>query len=368
MAERKLNFNAPLLSVRRFSIKSAALNKENKKTVESSRPSKKHTRDPPFEPAFNLEQVTEPVAVPFNWEQIPGRPKDGNEAETQPQEEASVTPRIPPGKVLESRKQQLDVDYYANKADLRPQIKAYSFNANVVESKYSRERTTDGRGGLELEDEDEDVYSDALDTLSSNESVSLNCSASSLSGYEASGSGKPSGTFSTDPQTRDFMMKRFLPAAKAMALEPPRYAAPKKQATAVQGQPREVKKMIGMEKRLLNDERGPNLVPQYGDYQEDEEETEDEIDQYDNSRDIARGCFPRLCFRNSLSILNPVPGLKVGTATPRKISYNHSDNKSVKKVNKNFSFPFSFLCSFILSLHNQLKHSHPVLAGFGFSL
>ncbi|PON77013.1 hypothetical protein PanWU01x14_030220 [Parasponia andersonii] len=306
-------------------------NIENKKTIESNPPRRQHTREAPFEPAFNLEQVTEPVAVPFNWEQIPGRPKDGNAAVPRPQEEASVTPRIPPGKVLEPKKQQLDVDYHAYKADFRPQIKAYSFNANVAELKYSKEGMTDDR---ELEDEDDDVYSDALETLSSKESASLNCSASGLSGSESAGLGRPSGTFSTDPQTRDFMMKRFLPAAKAMALEPPRYAM-KKQAVAVQEQPREVKKVIGMEKKLLNDEKVPNLVQQCGDYQEEEEESEEDIDEYDNSRNIpARGCglFPRLCFRNSLSILNPVPGLKVRTTTTRKIFYNQSDKKSVKKV------------------------------------
>lgn len=367
MAERKLNFNAPLLSVRRSATTSVSSNRENKKKkVEGSTPTRKHTRDPPFEPTFTLEQVTKPVAVPFNWEQIPGRPKDGKHAEPQPQKEASVTPRIPPGKVLESRKQQLDVDYYSSKADFRPQMKAYSFNSNAVESKYSKEGTDD-RGGLELEDEDDDVYSDALDTLSSKETGSLNCSASGLSGSEGEGLVKPSGTFSTDPQTRDFMMKRFLPAAKAMALEPPRYAA-KKQATAVQEQPREVKKVIGMEKKLLKNERVPSLLLQYGDYQEEEEESEDEIEEYDNSRSIsARGCglFPRLCFRNSLNILNPVPGLKVRTPTlrkptpqkptPQKPSYNQSDSKSVKKVTKHFSFPFSFISS---SLHNQFKHSH----------
>ncbi|XP_062095910.1 uncharacterized protein LOC133801678 [Humulus lupulus] len=334
MAERKLNFNAPLLSVRRFAKPSANSERENKKTVKSSPPRKKYTRDPPFEPTFNLEQVTEPVAVPFNWEQIPGKAKDDKEAEAQPREEAFVTPRMPPGKVLVPRKQQQELDHYPHKPDFRPQTKAFSFSSSIVESKYSKEGTTDDRKGLEVEDEDDDAYSDALETLSSKESASLNCSASGLSGSESAGLGKPSGTFSTDPQTRDFMMKRFLPAAKAMALEPPRYAA-KKQALVVQEQPREVKRVIGMDKRVLNDERGPNIVPKYGDYKEEEEESEDDSDDYDSTRSIsARGCgfFPRLCFRNSLSILGPIPGLKVRTPTPpRKTSNNHSEIKPAKK-------------------------------------
>lgn len=343
MAERKLNFNAPLMSVRRIASRPASPNRDNRKIVRNSSPNRQHTtsiRDTLSEPDFTLEQVTEPVAVPFNWEQIPGQRKDGDKPEPLPRA-ASITPRVPPGKAYEVTRQPPDTEYSYG-TDVRLQIKTQcSFSSNVGESnKFSKEATNE-RGALELDNEEEDVFSDALDTISSKESVSLNCSASGLSGSDGAGLVKPSGSFLTDPKTRDFMMKRFLPAAKAMALEAPRTYSLKRQASVVQQQPKEVKKVTGEEKRPLNDLMASRLVPQYGDYQEvedeeEESEEEEEIDhQYDDPRKISmRGCglFPRLCFRNSLSLLGPVPGLKVRTGTLQKTAYNQSYSKSVKKA------------------------------------
>ncbi|PQP91648.1 uncharacterized protein Pyn_14440 [Prunus yedoensis var. nudiflora] len=54
-----------------------------------------------------LLTVTEPVAVPFNWEHIPGKAKEDKEPEPQPREETSVTPRLPPGKPIDYVTKQL---------------------------------------------------------------------------------------------------------------------------------------------------------------------------------------------------------------------------------------------------------------------
>ncbi|KAF3452129.1 hypothetical protein FNV43_RR08226 [Rhamnella rubrinervis] len=342
MEERKLNFSAPLLSVRRFATTSVSMDGENAAKIIESLPPNTRKALPSHEPYFNLDQVTEPAAIiPFHWEQTAGTPKLGNEPESQsPEKEASVTPRLPPGKAFDVMKQSLRMDYsYQNGS--WPQIKAYSFNDKVMESKCSKERLNQ-RGDLELEDDD-DNYSDALDTLSSIESVSLNCSASGLSGHDGADV-KPSGTFSADIQTRDFMMKRFLPAAKAMVLESPHYAT-RRQPMALE-KPREFKKMISEDKTTLHSEKGSDLVPQYGQYQE-EEESEGEADEYDASPNIsAKGCglFPRLNFKNSLCLLNPLPGMKVRTqarisSTPKlakigKMSNNQSQSKSANKVVK----------------------------------
>lgn len=356
--QRKLNFSAPLLSVRRFATPSMSMDRENAAKIIESMPPNTRKAVASRESYFNLDHVTEPAAiVPFQWEQTAGTPKLGNEPESQsPEEEASVAPRLPPGKVFDAMKQSLGMDYsYQNGS--RPQIKAYSFNDKVMESKFSKEGLNQ-RGDLELEDDD-DNYSDALDTLSSIESVSLNCSASGLSGYDGA-DGKPSGTFSADIQTRDFMMKRFLPAAKAMVLESPHYST-RRQPMAPE-QPREFKKMISEDKTTLRSEKGSDLVPRYGQYQE-EEESEDEVDEYDASPNIAaKGCgvFSRLNFKNSLCLLNPLPGMKIRTqarmsstpklAKPGKMTNNQSQSKSANKVPRTLSL-FHFLVLFNFDLY-----------------
>ncbi|XP_015874404.2 LOW QUALITY PROTEIN: uncharacterized protein LOC107411339 [Ziziphus jujuba] len=330
MEERKLNFNARLLSVRRFATISVPTEKESGKIIENSPPTTEHVLSP-HESYFNMDQVTEPAAlVPFHWEQIPGKAKDGKKAGPQRlKEEPSITPRLPPGKVLNAMKQSSGMDS-AYQNGTRPRIKAYSFNDELMESKCSKEGPNQ-RGGLGMED-DNDIYSDALETLSSNESVSLNCSASGLSGYDGTDV-KQSGTFSTDSQTRDFMMRRFLPAAKAMVLDSPHYATARRQPMAPE-QPREIKKMVNEDKTSVHNEIDSNVVPQFGQHQE-EEESEDEVSEYDESPNIsAKGCglFPRLRLSNSLCLLNPVPGMKVRTRahTPP----THEVARAGRKTNK----------------------------------
>ncbi|PQP98841.1 uncharacterized protein Pyn_14144 [Prunus yedoensis var. nudiflora] len=136
-------------------------------------------------------------------------------------------------------------------------------------------------------------------------------------------------------------MSRFLPAAKAMALETPHYAA-KKQYIAPE-QPRQVTRVIREDIRPLPNEPGSHMELQYDQYKE-EEESEGEDDDYDPSGSIsAKGCglFPRLCLRNSLCLLSPVPGMKgrtralmsstSGVIRPEKTTYGRSHSKPLNK-------------------------------------
>lgn len=296
MEERKLNFNAPLLSVRRFSAALGSSKGEKDKKSGNSVLQKRNSL-PVNRSDASLDQVTEPVTVPFTWEHIPGKAKDETETVSKRcSEKAAVVPRLPPRR---------------------------HFDVKGNETCCANEK-----GGFDSENEEEDAYSDALNTLSQTESLSLNCSVSGLSGSGVVVS-KPLGTVSTDPQARDFMMSRFLPAAKAMAMESPQYAIKKQpQAQPVeQQQPRESRQVVYADRKSPLNLYESMVVPHY-DRGLDAEETESEDDEYIASSNLSRkGCgfFPKLCFKNSLCLLNPVPILKVRS---------HSSLASLAKAGK----------------------------------
>ncbi|XP_022724796.1 uncharacterized protein LOC111281333 [Durio zibethinus] len=330
MEERKLNFSAPLLSVRRFSETSAFSDRDKQKIIENSPPTTRQSL--PFcNSDVSLDQVTEPVAVPFVWEQIPGKVKGGIENEFQANKGASGTPRLPPGS--------LDVitypvgKYFDYQNVVRLQTETNSMEDHVTKLDSSNEGMNEKC--ISESENDDDVYSDALDTLSPTDSISMNCSISSGTGA------KPSGTFSTDPLTRDFMMSRFLPAAKAMTLAIPQYAS-RKQSMAPE-QPREVKKVVDGDRKPPVNQYESIVIPHYN-QDVDEEETEDEYEDYDDSGNLSRkacGLLPRLCFKNTLRLVNPVPGLKVRTHSsmysaqevvkPGKDTYMKSRSQIVEK-------------------------------------
>ncbi|KAG7019576.1 hypothetical protein SDJN02_18537 [Cucurbita argyrosperma subsp. argyrosperma] len=337
MEERKLNFNAPLMSVRRFAKASSSLAKGNEKKSENSQLSRRSTF-PVSRPQFNLEQVTEPVAVPFHWEHIPGRAKNDSGSASpevqlpQPPERTCSTPRL-------SFRRAVDVKNHSTEMEacLQDGLEATSSNAIVVRlesSKASDARNLASETENDDDDDDDDDFSDARETLSLTGSFSINnCSVSGLSGYNAP-MVRPSGTFRTDPQTRDFMMNRFLPAAKAMVLEPARYSL-KKQLVAVE-QSRQVKKVTSENRRMSPLKRlDSTLLLQY---RKDEVHLVDEVDEesdsvsvddeYDNSVNIsARGCglIPNICLKNSLGLLNPVHGMR--SRTMHHLSHSQKINK-----------------------------------------
>lgn len=321
MAERKLNINAPLMSVRRSSATPPSFTEAKKKILE-----KRHTLQY-YKSDMNSDQVTEPVAVPFNWEHIPGRRKGNGGSEPQPPKSTSITPspRLPPGKSINPTKQSLEKESKAAYT-FRPSNKSKSFNVSVVKIDFDKERKAEKivesrRSNVKYyddsdDDDSNDAFSDALENLSPTESFSMNCSVSGVSGLENLDA-KKFGTFSTDQQTRDFMMSRFLPAAKAMTLQPPQYSS-KKQSVLVEQQPRDISKLV-REEKLLPNKHNTDIIPYTGQCQDEESEDEGDDNEYDNSGNItAKGCglLPQLHIRNSLCLMNPVAAMKMKNQVP----------------------------------------------------
>ena len=351
MEGKQLNFSAPLLSVRRISSTLGSSNGQKGRMVENPWPNRQISL-PSYIPYSSVDQVTEPVAVPFRWEQIPGRAKDGGEPEPQlHDEEPSTTPRVPPGRVLDVIQKPSRIES-ENQNIFRPQNDESSLDENLTNLEGIRdEDDSDKESG-------NDAYSDAVDTLSPTSSLSLSCSVSGLSGSDGLDV-KPSGTFSIDAQTRDLLMDRFLPAAKAMVLETPHYASRKQ--SVVPEQPRQVKRMIREVMKPSLNKYSTDIVPLYFQYEEEEgKESEDEHDEYDTSGNIPGcGLIPRFCLKNSLCLLDPVPaGMKVRTQVPKssarvvkklaKNAYIRDHDRIVTKVTAGFCI---FLFIFIFSYH-----------------
>ncbi|XP_059669777.1 uncharacterized protein LOC132314990 isoform X2 [Cornus florida] len=302
MEKKQLNLNIPLLSVRRL-LSVASQDGDNRTTIENSK-QKRWNSLPLYKPDIELGEVTKPAAVPFTWEQIPGRPKDGTSAQSQSPEEPSNSSR-PPRRVLEVIKQ-FSKEVSEDQNVIRPHIKSPSLDDNAT-SLESSNKGLNANGDSDSQSED-DAYSDARDTLSPTESNSFHCSLSNLSGYDGP-EVRPSGTFSTDPQTRDFMMSRFLPAARAMVVKTPQ-CVPRKQPLATD-QSRQVQNVVTEETWSLLEQYRSIIIPCDGQY----EETDDEDDDSGNISAKACGLFPRFCLKNSLCLFNPVPGIKVRTRT-----------------------------------------------------
>ncbi|KAG2327628.1 hypothetical protein Bca52824_010356 [Brassica carinata] len=182
MEEKQLDFNRPLLSVRR-------------PTQASESESKTRSFDPVIPPPCALPvyksdiksgPVRNPGTVPFQWEHKPGKPKDETKPGLQSFVEPRYVPKLPPGRVR-------------------------------VSVRKPETRVEDAKSCCD------DTYLDAADTLSRSESFFFNCS--NVSGHGGT-LVEPFGTLSSDRQTQDLMMGRFLPAAKALTSEttPPHLA------------------------------------------------------------------------------------------------------------------------------------------------
>lgn len=307
MTKNQLDFNAPLLSVRKIASSLTPNERANKKMVDKVPPNRQQSL-PVKKSDWELSGLTKPVAVPFVWEQTPGRPKDDNEARINPRVERSSSPRLPPGRLPEtvrfySGERPRTHNIYRSPAEGLPWMDHAALLDSLVESIYTRDRESE-----------DDAYSDASETMSPTESLSLNCSVSGLSGHQSSDL-QPSGTFSIDSQTRDFMMSRFLPAAKAVVLETPQYVHKK---TVSAEQPMPVKKLVPVERKPSVKPLESNPVTYYSSYPADVgSETEDDVSENPHKKP-SKGWkfFPRICVKNSLCLLNPLPGLKVKTRAP----------------------------------------------------
>ncbi|KAL8103593.1 uncharacterized protein LOC141677817 isoform X1 [Apium graveolens] len=293
MEGKKLDFNAPLLSVR-----------AKRKDVESSPPCK-HLSSSARKSVSELTEVSKPAAVPFVWERTPGRSKVEAKVEPLPQEEPSTTPRFPPGRAFDIRKR-VSGELLNHQYVLRLQMEASPSNESVS--------ITGMDEGSALEDEDNAVL-ESLDALSQTESCSWSCSISGSTGSEGSFT-QSSTTFRADPQTLDLMMARFLPAARAMIIETPKYVKKKK---SVESQsPRNVKKVVSGELRPFLERYGSNTASHYSPYKRNasSEVEDDEFDNHHRKYGIACGLLPRLSVKKSLHFFDPVPRIKSRPQSP----------------------------------------------------
>ncbi|KAF2290703.1 hypothetical protein GH714_015073 [Hevea brasiliensis] len=240
MEEKQLDFNQPLLSVRRFASTVSITEADNKRKMDNARP-----RVPPlsvYKSELKSGPLTNPGTVPFVWEKSPGRPKYESKPQTAPLAQPPAVPKLPPGRILNVERKALDkgsegtTGQSETRNGLLGSHNVPSLDKNATEEESSGERTEETDiSGLDHYDE---AYVGALDTLSRSESFFLNCSVSGVSGLDSPDI-KPSGTISTDPQTRDFMMGRFLPAAKAITSETAQHSTRKLPAVQEQSRNKE---------------------------------------------------------------------------------------------------------------------------------
>ncbi|XP_007048702.2 PREDICTED: uncharacterized protein LOC18612057 [Theobroma cacao] len=323
MEDKQLDFNQPLLSVRRFTSPGAASDSECKKKTDTSLP--KILRPPIYKSELKSGPVRNPGTVPFVWEKTPGRPKEESNSQAQALEQPLLAPRLPPGRILNdkqhsSRKGFNGKTFTPSQTGTVPSCSQKVSSLKRNETKYeSSSGDMEETGSSGSKDSDE-AYVDALDTFSRTESFFLNCSISGVSGFDGPEI-KPSGIFTTDPQTRDFMMGRFLPAAKAVASEIPPYAS-RKQPVAREPQ-RQVKKVVIVDKQQPLYVSSPNKFPNHA--QDDwleESEGEDDYSGSQNSSAKVCGLFPQFLLKSSFCLLNPVPGMKIQAQKPAKPAHS----------------------------------------------
>lgn len=318
MEEKQLDFNQPLLSVRKFSSTLPPSETKGRKKPDSSVPSR-----PPL-PVYKSEiksgPVRNPGTVPFIWEQTPGRPKDESKSQAKALANPSIAPKLPPGRILNGKQRSSDkvsevktvgqsqVETVPSSSE---NLRFSEKNASTCESCREEMEET----GSYVIDNDDEAYVDALDTLSRTESFFLNCSISGVSGLDDPDL-KPSGIFSADPQTRDLMMGRFLPAAKAMASEAPPHAI-RRQPIAKE-QPRQTKMIVSRDKQQPNYQYSPNSFLHNAQNKIWDENSSDDDDNvgHENSSVGVCGLFPQLCLKNSFCVLSPVPGIRMQGQRP----------------------------------------------------
>jgi len=312
MEEKQLDFDQPLLSVRRISSTVASEN-ENKRKPDKAVP--KRPPLPFYKSDLKSGPVSNPGTVPFVWEKTPGRPKTESRPQAQAVEGPSVAPKLPPGRVLKADQQDSDkvpkvtsVTQPRTECSVSDSQHAASLDDKVTKHESPKEVIEKENSGSDNEDE---TYLDALDTLSRTESFFMSCSVSGLSEWDDQ-EVQPSGSFSADQQARDFMIDRFLPAAKAMASETPSLQHHSRKPLVTLQQPKLVRKVVtGANARPLN-EKWQKVLPHYAQDigREESEDESDDNDGYENYAPKVCGLFPRFC------ILNPVPGLRMEGKIP----------------------------------------------------
>ncbi|XP_074357477.1 uncharacterized protein LOC141697138 [Apium graveolens] len=307
MDDKQLNFFRPLLSVRRVPSTLSSEKSEKRKT-DLSKP-----KIPPL-PSYKSELKSGPIrnagTVPFVWERSPGRPKDENIPQKLAVERPLIAPKLPPGRILRTTKEDSDKNpEHPSLSKRHGEVPTGSLSVSVLNELESSEDTMEAESSVS--GDGDEAYVDALDTLSRAESSFINCSVSGVSEVDVLNV-NTSETFSTDPQTRDFMMGRFLPAARAMVSETPKYV-PKKKPPARE-QPRTELRVTSVENRSPL-RYGFNDISHYA--LKKDEESDDDYDGHEQFPAKICGVLPRFLLKSSLCLLNPVPGTGVRSMRTR---------------------------------------------------
>ncbi|KAK9714538.1 hypothetical protein RND81_06G101800 [Saponaria officinalis] len=349
MEKKQLNFSAPLISARRYSspLRSSGEDMRRDNPNEHRNPIISQQTD------LHLGEVAKPGSIPFMWEQEPGKAKDGIESRVTSPEENPSTPKFPLYMPFPPGKKSGELTGYRtpNKLSgelnvLRPQNR-FSGEINTLKSnrlsgelntfrqhnKFSGELSSlckystsnygmvkwdSSKDGTEMnassgsENEGDCSFSDAIEGLSNGGSFSVNCSVSGLSGSQQPEL-DPSEFVSSDPRARDFMINRFLPAAKAMTIEPSQYVSRKQTVVGIE-QTKEVKALVPRAMTPPPSRNVCHIVPYTGQDIGSEESDEDEgsFDDRSNISIKVKSCgfLPWFCSKNALRLINPLPAMK----------------------------------------------------------
>ncbi|CAL4947356.1 unnamed protein product [Urochloa decumbens] len=303
---------------------------------------------PAYKPDLNSGPLRHPGAVPFVWEQRPGQPKSvrtRRAAPPTPPRELARAARLEEagggggGTPYHDALADLDLRAFRGPADhgSRATVAAAAASREVAVPAEAKEeavsvaavlRRPDGDGGEEDEDE---RFSDALDTLSRSDSIAMNCSVSGLSGAADAGPGG-----AAEPCAPGFMMDRFLPAAQAVAVGSPQYTfrkaaggtgnscrdharAAAAKASAGNGDDRMRREPVQLPYQHLPPNYLSCAYPRREEREEEDEEDDDDHDVHSTRGFSAKGCglLPGLCVKTSLLLLNPMPSMKRGKAKGR---------------------------------------------------
>ncbi|KAD4982843.1 hypothetical protein R6Q59_002478 [Mikania micrantha] len=288
MDNNGLNINLPLLSVRRSSSISSSKKNENQKTGSylTVRPSIESCKA-----GSTSNPMMNPGSVPFGWEHSPGRPKNERNKQIQSMENSPSLPKLPPGRFFKSRKM------------IKP------------ECSKSTKKDTSGSRVYDVKYDDEDTHMDAVATVSLSESLH-NCSASGI-GSDV----KPSGIHQAESKTRDFMLGRFLPAARAMASDAPQHTFKK---LSIEDKPQEVKKLVNMDNNH--------------DKEEEEDDYDSDYEYHEHGKQSSKFCglIPRFCSANavhgtSLSVKLPIsPANKTQASSSSGSSFRETNSEPAR--------------------------------------
>ncbi|XP_010542726.1 PREDICTED: uncharacterized protein LOC104815844 [Tarenaya hassleriana] len=295
MEEKRLDFDRPLLSIRRPSSTPTSEPGNRTRSHDSAAP--KMLTPPVYKSDIRSGPVRNPGTVPFQWEHKPGKPKDDNKSDSQVlEQQPRLVPKLPPGRTLNVRE-----NGSGRKAETEVVVQTKHGNAAIAENARSSSRS-------EYDDCDgNEAYVDVIDTLSRSESFFLNCSVSGVSGLD----GPNLHPFLSDPRTRDFMMGRFLPAAKALASETPPHLTRK--PPLPKEQPWQIKKEVVPKINMKHTKTVQRhfLVQQQERWEDsgDEEEDDESVTRKSTMPGVC-GLLPQICLKSSFGVLNPVPSMR----------------------------------------------------------